>query len=40
MDKRLELCIGGELVLTLIGSNSELGVDAAMPRGETALSKG
>lgn len=40
VDKRLELRIDGELLLMLMGSNSELGVDAAMPKGETALSKG
>ena len=39
MDKRLELLIDGELLLVLMRSNTELGVDAAMPRGKIVLSK-
>lgn len=39
VDKRLELLKDGELLLAVMGSSSELGVDNAMPKGQTALSK-
>lgn len=39
MDEKLELLIDGELLLVLMRSKAELGVNAAMPRGKIVLSK-